>query len=295
MDSLLAHAPAPLTESRTANPESRADPESRTANRQPRTRSFSAAAYWTLRFGAALCFIGHGAFGFITKAAWVPYFGVVGIPESWAWRLMPLIGTVDVMAAMAVLYAPRALPLVYMTVWAAWTALLRPLAGESIWEAVERAGNYGVPLALLTLTGSLTTWRDLLQARAHPSSAPEALARTCTILRWTTCMLLAGHGALGALHGKPLLASHYAFIGLPVATTVVLGWFEICLATAVAARPTVPLLLFVAAWKLASESLWIATGAPIWEFVERAGSYAAPLALAALMRCNRASAQLRDS
>jgi hypothetical protein len=39
----------------------------------------------------------------------------------------------------------------------------------------------------------------------------------------------------------------------------------------------------VAVWKLSTESLWIATGAPIWEFVERAGSYAAPLAFAALV------------
>ena len=29
---------------------------------------------WTLRAGAALCFIGHGAFGVITKEGWVPYF-----------------------------------------------------------------------------------------------------------------------------------------------------------------------------------------------------------------------------
>ena len=59
------------------------------------------AAYWVLRVGAALCFIGHGAFGFITKAAWLPYFGVVGIPESSAYTLMPLVGAVDVMAGMA--------------------------------------------------------------------------------------------------------------------------------------------------------------------------------------------------
>ncbi|MEP7347422.1 MAG: hypothetical protein ABI877_19275, partial [Gemmatimonadaceae bacterium] len=83
-------------------------------------------AYWILRIGAASCFIGHGAFGLITKAAWLPYFAVVGIPESWAWRLMPVVGAVDVLAGMAVLFAPRGLPLVYMTVWALWTALLRP-------------------------------------------------------------------------------------------------------------------------------------------------------------------------
>jgi hypothetical protein len=42
-------------------------------------------------------------------------------------------------------------------------------------------------------------------------------------------------------------------------------------------------LLFVAAWKLATESLFVVAGAPVWEFVERAGSYVAPIALAALM------------
>ena len=72
----------------------------------------SAKAYWILRVGAALCFIGHGAFGFITKAAWVPYFGVVGIAEPWAWRLMPWVGAVDVMAGMAVLFAPLAAMLI---------------------------------------------------------------------------------------------------------------------------------------------------------------------------------------
>jgi hypothetical protein len=108
--------------------------------------------YWILRVGAALCFIGHGAFGFITKAAWLPYFGVVGIPEAWAWRLMPLVGAVDVLAGMAVLFAQRGLPLVYMVIWATWTALLRPLSGESVFETLERAGNYGVPFAPMLLT-----------------------------------------------------------------------------------------------------------------------------------------------
>ena len=47
------------------------------------------------------------------------------------------------------------------------------------------------------------------------------------------------------------------------------------------------LLLFVAAWKLATEFLFVTAGAPIWEFVERAGSYAAPIALAVLLRERR--------
>jgi hypothetical protein len=48
--------------------------------------------HWLLRLGVVGCFIGHGAYGFITKEAWVPYFGVVGIDRTWAYRIMPWIG-----------------------------------------------------------------------------------------------------------------------------------------------------------------------------------------------------------
>jgi hypothetical protein len=239
-------------------------------------------AYWSLRVAAALCFIGHGAFGFITKAAWVPYFGVVGIPEAWAWRLMPLVGAVDVMVGMAVLFAPRGLPLVYMTIWAIWTALLRPLSGDSVFETLERAGNYGVPFALLLLTAMPRSWRGLTMLLDRPAAEARALDTVRQVLKWTTCALLLGHGALGAT-GNAMLTGHYAAIGLPVETTAMVGWFEIALAAVVAVRPMAGLLLFVVAWKLATESLFVISGAPIWEFVERAGSYAAPLARAALV------------
>jgi hypothetical protein len=52
------------------------------------------ALWWTLRIGAALCFIGHGAFGIITKEAWVPFFGVVGLGRDAAFALMPVTGAV---------------------------------------------------------------------------------------------------------------------------------------------------------------------------------------------------------
>ena len=245
----------------------------------------SPVAYWLLRVGAAACFIGHGAFGFITKAAWLPYFAVIGIPESWAWNLMPLVGAVDVLVGMAVLFAPRGVPLIYMVVWAAWTALLRPLAGESVFETLERAGNYGVPLALALMTGVTFTRAGLLR----PLNRPGRSDFVRPVLQMTTVLLLLGHGALGVL-GKAGLTAHYAAVALPSTTTVMVGWFEIALAVAVALRPAAALLVFVAVWKLASESLWIPAGAPIWEFVERAGSYAAPLALAALVLPRRAEA-----
>jgi hypothetical protein len=246
--------------------------------------SGTTVAYWALRIGAAMCFIGHGAFGFITKKAWLPYFAVVGIPEPVAWKLMPVIGAVDVMAGMCVLFAPRGLPLVYMAVWALWTALLRPLSGEPFFEAVERAGNYGVPFALLLLTAMPRTWRGLTMLLEGTTESPVVTDRVIKTLKWTTALLLAAHGALGAITGKAMFATHYAAVGLPATTTALVGWFEIALAIAVLTRPYVGLLLFIAAWKVATESLFVVAGAPIWEFVERFGSYVAPIALAALLR-----------
>ena len=72
------------------------------------------------------------------------------------------------------------------------------------------------------------------------------------------------------------------------------GWFEIALALGVAVRPMAGLLVFVAAWKLATESLFVVAGAPIWELVERAGSVAAPLALAAMSAGTRAVTPFAD-
>ncbi|HLD86083.1 MAG TPA: hypothetical protein VJA28_01365, partial [Patescibacteria group bacterium] len=55
--------------------------------------------------------------------------------------------------AVIVLIRPIPLVLLYMAVWGFWTALLRPLVGEPIWDFVERWSNWGAPLALLLLRG----------------------------------------------------------------------------------------------------------------------------------------------
>ena len=101
-----------------------------------------------LRVAVAACFIGHGAFGIITKTAWLPYFAIFGIPEAWAWRLMPVVGTVDITVGVLTLFHPVRAVVLYMAFWGFQTACLRPLAGQGVWELLERAGNYGVPPGL---------------------------------------------------------------------------------------------------------------------------------------------------
>lgn len=238
--------------------------------------------HWALRLGVAMCFVGHGAFGIITKPEWLPFFSTFGIGRDWAFRLMPVIGTVDIIAGLTMVLSPRPVVLLYMTLWGFWTALLRPISGDLAWETAERAGNYGVPLAFLLFTtrrDSLRTWLAPI-VPVWPSPGRSLLIER--VLRLTTAALLSGHGAL-AVFGKPLLAAHYAAVGLPIEALTVTGWFEIALTVAVLLRPRFALLIFVVTWKVATEALFPITGAPWWEFIERGGSYAAPLALAIIV------------
>ena len=235
--------------------------------------------HWILRLGAAACFIGHGAFGIITKAAWVPYFGVVGIGPDTAYALMPVVGSLDILMGLAVLFSPRPFVLLYMVVWALWTALLRPLAGEPVFETLERAGNYGVPLAMLLRLGVPRTVRGWFSGEGGVTADATTVAWA---LRVTTALLLFGHGALQAITGKTVFAMHYASLGLPGSIITTLGSIEIIAAAVVLFVPNPALLVAIAIWKLATEALFPISGAPIWEFIERAGSYAAPLALALL-------------
>ena len=115
---------------------------------------------WMLRVAVAGEFVGHGVFAFQQKAGWIKYFAVVGISPEGAAVLMPLIGMADIALALLVLIRPVPIALLWMALWGFWTALLRPLAGEPIWDFVERWANWGAPLALLFLTGRPRTWRE---------------------------------------------------------------------------------------------------------------------------------------
>jgi len=103
-------------------------------------------------------------------------------------------------------------------------------------------------------------------------------------LRLTTATLLAGHAACGAIVHKSLLRHQYSILWpqAPADLVTWVGLFEFGLAAAVLWRPVRPLLIAICAWKLATESLFLVAGSPVWELVERFGSYTAPLALALL-------------
>ena len=106
-----------------------------------------------LRIGVFGTFLGHGIFALQVKQSWLPYFPAIGLSESIGTTLLPLIGMMDIAVAFMALLYPLRVVLVWAAVWGFWTALLRPIAGQPIWDFVERWANWAAPLALLALQG----------------------------------------------------------------------------------------------------------------------------------------------
>jgi hypothetical protein len=206
---------------------------------------------------------------------------------------MPLVGTLDITLGILTLIRPLRAVLLYYTIWGFWTALLRPLAGEGIWELVERAYNYGIPLAFLVLVGPGTSMRTWFLEKALPRWDARTARLLALILRWVTGLMLIGHGGIGALSHKTGWTAHFGVLGIRPETVrslslvAVVGWCEIVLGIAVLVKPLRGLLLFVLVWKVGTELLRPLAGEPIWQFVERAGAYAAPLALLVILTWQR--------
>lgn len=106
---------------------------------------------WVLRIAIALEFLGHGWFAFQGKPAWIPFVTYWGISAESAPAVMRVVGLADFALAIHVLVRPVVPLLAWMTFWGFFTATLRPLTGLSFFDFVERAPNWGAPLALLLL------------------------------------------------------------------------------------------------------------------------------------------------
>ena len=116
---------------------------------------------WILRIGISFTFLGHGIFAYNLKTSWLPYLTVIGFSTETAITIMPLIGVLDIIVATLVLIYPTRILLIWATIWAFATALIRPVSGMPIWDFIERGANWAAPLALLFIVGFPKNVRDL--------------------------------------------------------------------------------------------------------------------------------------
>lgn len=233
---------------------------------------------WVLRIACAMCFIGHGAFGIITKPIWCNYFAVFGIGQKTAYQLMPIVGALDIAMGLIVLFYPVRAVFIWLAGWGVVTALLRPLSGEPVAELVERAGNYGAPFILLLLTAAQAKGNIFSRLPVHVNPDEPTVKRVRTALRVTGFLLLAGHAWLNLL-GKKALLAQYASLGFSDthAVSMAIGVAELLGAIILLLRPSPQLVLFLFFWKMASELFY--PHYEVFEWVERGGSYGVLLAL----------------
>ncbi|HEY4504971.1 MAG TPA: DoxX family membrane protein [Candidatus Paceibacterota bacterium] len=109
-------------------------------------------AIWALRIGVAGEFLGHGVLALQGKADWIGWFAKFGVSDpGTAATLLTLVGIADVLVALIVLFRPIKPIVLWAVFWGFWTALVRPIVGQPIWDFVERFANWGAPLALYFL------------------------------------------------------------------------------------------------------------------------------------------------
>jgi len=104
---------------------------------------------WALRIGVAGEFAGHGLLAIGGKADWIGWISqMIGVDSVTATTLLLIIGIMDVVVALVVLLKPISPILLWAAFWGFWTALVRPLVGQSWLDFIERAANWAAPLAL---------------------------------------------------------------------------------------------------------------------------------------------------
>lgn len=240
----------------------------------------SKITHYVLRISVSMCFIGHGAFGIVTKSIWCNYFALFGIDQAMSYRLMPVLGSLDIMLGVLFLFKPIRVIAAWLVVWGIVTALCRPLSGEPFAEFIERAGNFGAPLCLLLLTGGINLNMRWLFSVIRPDVAVDykLIVRATMTLRIIVFLLLAGHGWLNLLY-KPALLNQYNALGFsnPMNIALLNGIFEIMAAIAVLVKPARSLIIILIVWKMGSELFY--PHFEILEWVERGGSYGVLLAL----------------
>ncbi len=119
---------------------------------------------WILRIALFGEFLGHGVFALQLKPRFLEMItAATGIGGAWANNLLIAIGSMDILVAVLALVYPLRLMLMWAAFWGFATALARPIAGDPIWDFVERWANWGVPLALLYVRGFPRKLKELFK------------------------------------------------------------------------------------------------------------------------------------
>lgn len=139
-----------------------------------------------LRLAVAGEFFGHGMAALFGEKPWAGWIAqVTGADAATAAKLLFLVALADLAVAAVVLFRPTRAVLLWAAIWGFWTALLRLIVGEPIWEFIERGPNWGAPLALFLLSARHPLPSLLLTWQRVRSRASALSPRTCVTMPTT--------------------------------------------------------------------------------------------------------------
>ena len=119
---------------------------------------------WVLRIAIFGTFLGHGVFALQLKSSFLVLIeGMSGISGQLAENLLVTIGVIDIITAIFAIVFPFRLLLMWAIGWGVLTGIARPVAGDPIWDFIERWANWGAPLALLYLRQLPTNLKELFR------------------------------------------------------------------------------------------------------------------------------------
>ena len=72
---------------------------------------------WILRIGVFGTFLGHGIFALQIKQSWIPLLTAVGFSEMTATSLLPLIGVMDIVVEIIVMFMHFIIVMMWEKFW----------------------------------------------------------------------------------------------------------------------------------------------------------------------------------
>lgn len=104
-----------------------------------------------LRIGGGICFIGHGVLALSGKTGFIGLLGTFGLDPIQALALLKVIGALDVLVGLLILFKPNKLVLQWAIAWTSLTIIAWGIHGDSLMDLARRATYMTTPLALLIM------------------------------------------------------------------------------------------------------------------------------------------------
>lgn len=102
-----------------------------------------------LRIGGGICFLGHGLLALSGKTGFVGLLGSLGLDPEQALNLLKIIGCIDILVGLLILFKPNKLVLQWATVWTTMTIAAWGIHGDGLMDLARRVPYVTTPLALL--------------------------------------------------------------------------------------------------------------------------------------------------